>query len=115
MKVVLFLVALSACGLEPSGKDKETIVQQPAPPPVILPPDGGVDFARDIKPRNDQHCALSGCHAGASFLQSEAAFLNSRSKLRIGNGTMPPQYSPRFSQWTQDEKDIYTSYFDSKQ
>jgi hypothetical protein len=100
----------------------ETIVEKPVPQQPTNPPDpggnpnpggGAVTFSGTIKPLNDKFCALSGCHAGAAFLQTEASFLNSRSKIRVGNGTMPPQYSPNYGQWTQNEKAIYADYFDS--
>ena len=93
--------------------------QPPNPGPTVPPGGGGggggngaVSFAGTIKPMLNKFCSQSGCHAGAAFVQTEAAFLNSRSKQRVGNGTMPPQYSPNYNQFTQKEKALFSTYFD---
>jgi hypothetical protein len=105
------------CGKDEVVREKLVPIEQPTPPvtPPVEPPVGGAPSFSQLSKKIEQNCALSGCHAGAPFLQSEAGFLNSRSKVRIGNGTMPPQYSPKFNQWTQADKDLFALYFDSKQ
>ena len=100
----------------------ETVIekQAPAPAPTAPPANpgnggvagGAVNFAGTIKPMLNKFCSQTGCHAGAAFVQTEAAFLNSRSKIRVGNGTMPPQYSPNYNQFTQKEKALFSTYFD---
>lgn len=113
--LVLFM-AFFGCGTKEVIKEKLVPGGEPKQPgPTPQPPAGGTPTFSTLSGLLQSNCALSGCHAGASFLQSEAGFLNSRSKIRIGNGTMPPQYSPKYSQWTQREKDLMSAYFDSKQ
>jgi hypothetical protein len=104
LTICLFLVA---CG----GGGSKKVIQKPGPPPP--PIDNNGEFL-SVKPLLDQHCALSGCHSGEAFVEVEVKFLNSRSKIRIGNDTMPPKYSPIFSSWTRREKDIFLSYFDER-
>jgi len=112
---IMTLSLMVGCG------GSETIVENPKPqepsnpnPPNPTDPGGGaITFSGTIKPLLDKNCALTGCHAGAGFLASESGFLNSNSKIRVGNGTMPPQYSPSYSQWTQKEKALFSDYFDS--
>lgn len=122
MKVLIAIAVF--CSLASCGKDETKIIERetqtrpvepnPNPNPNPNPPAPQITFERTIRPLIDKHCALSGCHAGAGFFETEAQFLNSRSKIRVSNSTMPPQFSPVFAQWTQKEKSIFNDYFDSK-
>lgn len=114
-----FIMTLSfivGCGGSETIVEKQVPApKQPPNPGPIVPPGGGngaVSFAGTIKPMLNKFCSQTGCHAGAGFVQTEAAFLNSRSKQRVGNGTMPPQYSPNYNQFTQKEKALFSTYFD---
>jgi len=123
-----FIITLSFLTVGCGGSETIIEKQAPAPAPTTPPANpgngggagggvggggGAVNFAGTIKPMLNKFCAQSGCHAGAGFIQTEAAFLNSRSKIRVGNGTMPPQYSPNYNQFTRKEKALFSAYFDS--
>lgn len=95
----LFLVLLIGCGLEPSKHDHG----QTQPAPVQQPTTGGDDWA-DVKPLVQEQCALSGCHAGASFLATGRAMKASRSAALISADRMPPRRSPNYEIWTNDKK-----------
>lgn len=88
--------------------------QQPKPtqPPARPPVDGKISFTRQVQPILTEHCALSGCHGSGGFLASEQAFLNSNGVRRIINGSMPPQYSPKFGEWTDDDKQLILAWHD---
>lgn len=108
MRALLLLFVLIAC-----GEDKvETVQLPPAPGPVPIP--GNISFKVDIKPLIENNCALSGCHANESFTRSETKFLSSQAKARIGNDTMPPQYSPKIGEWGEAQKSVFTAYFDGQ-
>lgn len=54
--------------------------------------DGGgqlTEWDTTIKPIIADSCAISGCHAAAGFVKTEAAFRASASKIRITNNNMP--------------------------
>ena len=109
---ILILLFLTGCGLGPS----KTVDQTPAPAPY--PGEGGnggndVDFNSTVKPVLDQHCALSGCHAGAGFVKSESGFKNSNGPKRVINGSMPPSYSPTYGAFGREEKQAILTWYDS--
>jgi hypothetical protein len=108
VKLIVFLFfsfLLNGCGTE-----KVTEIR-PAPDPQQPNPnpDNGngnvITFNRDVRPILDEHCALSGCHGSAPF-QTGDAFKEFGGPNRVIDGSMPPRYSPKYSQWTDTEKDI---------
>lgn len=93
-----------ACGINNAAR----------PPPI--PPVPPVDIDRDtflseIKPVLQANCALSGCHDNTYF-ESADGFLNSNAPSRIINGSMPPSYSPKFRQWTDDKRSSVLDWYD---
>ena len=82
--VGLFLVG---CG----GSYEEKTTGDPLPPKGS----GGVTPAQEaawtntVQPIVAANCALAGCHAAAGFVKSPAAFLGSKSKVRVASGNMP--------------------------
>lgn len=109
--IVILLIGLGFCFLSSCGIEKTEMVPAPVTPPVDKPP-GGFSFQRDVKPILDSNCALSGCHANAAFLATEGAFLNSKGPARITNGSMPPSYSPKYGQWSPEQRNTILSWYD---
>jgi hypothetical protein len=72
---------------------------------------GGVSFA-NVKPIIDEQCALSGCHAGAAFLQSGEAFKASSSAQRINSGNMPRQ-NRNSGQYNDQKKNLLLEFLGS--
>ena len=110
--MLIFMIGLAMC-LMSCGGSKTT-------ERVMVPVDNSgkngnydLQFDADIKPLLDANCALSGCHANAPFLASADAFLNSNGPKRITNSSMPPSYSPKYGQWTQDNKNTVLAWFDA--
>ena len=111
------VLIVSGCGYEKETK----IVPAPAPAPGPNPGGGGgngggggggaVDFNRDVRPIVEEHCALSGCHGSGPF-QSADAFVEFGGPRRVQNGSMPPNYSPKYSQWTDTDKQIILLWYD---
>ena len=113
---LIFIGLMVSCGKE----EKETIryvnVPQPQPPPVITPPGGGDQLVTwaTVRPIIDDHCALSGCHSGTQYLKDEDLFIDSFSKERIANDSMPPPYGSKIGQWNDQLKSTMLKYFESK-
>ena len=99
----VLLLALGACG----GNETDTEYRTepiPTPPTNPNPPTDGVKNYAEIKPLLQESCGGASCHAGASFLQSEAALRsNSQVKKRISSDSMPPSFAPNYFLW-QDGK-----------
>jgi len=95
---VIFFI-LGACG----GNETDTeYVREPAPAPSPNPdpPTSGVKNYAEIKPLLQESCGGASCHAGASFLQSEASLrANSQVKKRIASDSMPPSFAPNYFLW----------------
>lgn len=97
----LFLLLLVGCGLEPSKHDHDYPQPQPQ---AQVPPSGQTDDWTLLRPLIQEQCALSGCHAGASFLATGRAMKASRSAALISAGRMPPRRSANYDLWTDDKK-----------
>lgn len=99
----LILLFVIACGTEP---------RQPAPAPTPAPPpSGGDDWETSIKPLVAEQCALSGCHAGASFLATGRAMKASGSSASlIARDKMPKRSSPNYDLWTNAKKAKLLNY-----
>jgi hypothetical protein len=88
--------------------------QIPAPKPKPPGERGGnqsISFLADIKPILDEHCALTGCH-GVDPFASGSEFIDFDGPRRIKNGTMPPRYSPKFDDWTDEDKQLILEWID---
>ena len=106
LPVLLFVVWMYwAC-----GRDDSPPARKPVSPPPPIPTD---KWTATIKPIMQENCGLSGCHANAPFVKTEAGFLASNAAKRIANGSMPPSYSPRFGQWSEDDKQTVLAFYDS--
>jgi len=113
-KLFVIFCLMGGCGGGETEKETKIIERPvPKPPDTSKPGDDIVTF-EDIAPVLKANCALSGCHAGASFLANERAFASSNSKQRVGNGSMPPKYSPKYDQWGRDEKEAVLQFFDGQ-
>jgi hypothetical protein len=80
LAIVLVVVMVSGCGTE-SKKASE-------PPP---PPPADTAWTGEIKPLVERHCG--GCHNGTTHplkFDTGAKFKGSKARVRISNGTMPP-------------------------
>ena len=131
MKFKLFclaaLVSLSipACGKEDDYAQSPAPVepQAPVPEPTTIPPPSPTpvgtgspaptpprDAFAEIKPLVDKSCAAAGCHAGAGFVQSGAAFKASKAKVRIANKSMPPPASPQGRAFSEAERAVLVRY-----
>jgi len=112
MTTLLFFILLAGCGT--TEKITEIRPGPPAPTPVPTPNPGGgdLDFVRDIQPVLRANCALSGCHGPGGMFAGENEFLISDGPRRILNGSMPPSYSPKFGQWTEDKKQLVLTWYD---
>ena len=112
MKILLLFISLLAVSC---GTDKTTETMVPYPVPSQPPPGGGgsVSFAA-VKTVLETHCALSGCHANAPFLQSANQLAASNTQRRVTNNSMPPAYSPKYGQWTNREKALILTWFDER-
>ena len=110
MKLILLGLFLFSIGC---GTGPESQGPKPDPDPRELPPIRGDEssFNADIAPILNAECGLSGCHAGANFLQ-EQGFKTSNAPKRIINGSMPPSYSPRFDLWTDEKRNAVLDWFD---
>jgi len=103
MKVllVIMILALAACGLEP--KERVVYKDVPAGPPPPRTggggPASGAPTWSEIQVIVGESCGINGCHANASFLATEAGFRNSNSGNRILNGSMPPRYADNYDLW----------------
>jgi hypothetical protein len=53
---------------------------------------------------------VSGCHAGAAFLQTGAAFKGSSSKARIENDSMPKRSGPNYDRYNSAKKQAMLDY-----
>lgn len=107
---LLTLFLICSCGFGPGDPP----VGEPRPENDAPPPggDGGdLSFVGDIKPILTDNCALSGCHAGAPMLETAKNFINSNSPKRIINGSMPPSYSPKYGQWTPEDKRVILEWY----
>ena len=105
LAIAAFLLA--SCGY-PSGEKSK---REPAPAPAPTPPpttDKG-DWP-EIKPLVDEQCALSGCHAGASFLATAEAMKASSSLRRIQSGNMPLKTSPNYSLYNSSKRRKFIDY-----
>ena len=109
MKKFLIILFLAGCGIEPSKGPKE-----PAPPAKPLPPPTAEQEAwDDIKPLVQEQCALSGCHAGASFLATGRAMKASSSAALIARNKMPKQASPNIDFYNDDKKQRLLDYLNN--
>ena len=98
--IFLAIVTAGACGRETVYKDEPTVVDPgPAPSPGPGPGPVGLTWARDIEPIAVESCGQAGCHAGAGFLRSEAAFRASDVKRRISNDSMPLRQAANYYLW----------------
>ncbi len=110
--MLIFMIGLAMCLMSCGGsKTTERVVT--TPPSGNVGNGGELSFDADIKPILDENCALSGCHANAPFLASKDDFINSKGPQRITNSSMPPSYSPKYGQWTQDDKNSILAWFDA--
>ena len=107
----MILLLIISCG---PSVDVEVIPKDPTTttPIVTNPPINGEVTWAVLQPIIEKDCNQSGCHAGASFTAGEQAFLNSRSKARVANGSMPPKYSDRYEKWDNEKKDLLLSFFE---
>lgn len=112
MRALFLVLALAACG-DDDGPRYERYPQPNPPTPTPGPnPGGSDDWAKLSSEVLVPNCALSGCHLPTGFLGSKAAFIGSKSRARVGNGSMPPQYSPKFGQWNDQLKARVLKYID---
>lgn len=112
MMYILFCLAiLLGCGAESYKEETPQPAPQPGPQEPRQP--GEADpWLDEIKPLVQTHCALSGCHAGQSFISTEAAIKASNSLARIKNGSMPPSFSPRIRQYNDQIKAKLVDFLD---
>jgi hypothetical protein len=101
LKIFLLSVLVLGCG--GSKEETEYVPVGPGPqPPSPNPnprPGAGKSFSEIQKVLNES-CGGAACHAGASFLQSEAALRsNAQVKNRITSDSMPPRYAPNYFLW----------------
>ena len=108
---IFLLFLLSACG-EETVKIIEIEKPGTSPPPVVIPPGGGLTGWAKVAPILQSECALSGCHAGVEYLEIEAIFLDSDAPQEIRTNSMPPQYSPRFDLWTPQLRNDVIEYLE---
>jgi hypothetical protein len=105
MKLIILFLFITGCGLDPSGSENVTPPAGPAPRPVPKAPSWTL-----VEPVVKEQCALSGCHAGAAFVQSGAAFKASAAKKRIESGNMPKQSSPNYPLYNTSKRDLMLAY-----
>ena len=113
--ILLFIFSCGGPKVDVEVQPKDPKAQPPQTPG--LPPDTPPDLPDRLSWANvsnvlEQDCNQSGCHAGADFTSEEQAFLNSNSKARVANGSMPPKYSKDFNQWTDEKKNLILEFFE---
>jgi len=109
MRYLLLVFLMVGCGME-HGKEKKPypVVEKPAPEE-----DPGAWEGR-VKTIVQEHCALSGCHAGQALVLSGEAFrANKTVRNRIQRDNMPRKTSSNYGRWTNEEKTILLNYLDS--
>jgi hypothetical protein len=103
---IAILAFIFSCGVEPS--------KSPEKPPSSPTNPGGQEVTwDDVKPIVNEQCALSGCHAGASFLATGRAMKASSSASLINNDRMPKKSSPNYDFWTNSKKSKLLSYLNN--
>lgn len=120
---VLFLVP--GCGKDEdyaqSPAPVGTQAPQPTPPPIeptagptVGPsptqPPSGTDAFEAVKPIIAGTCAQAGCHNGAAFIATGAAFKASKAKVRLSNKSMPPPGAPQASKFTEADRAALLKY-----
>jgi hypothetical protein len=121
MKLLIFLFVVS-CG---SGGQRYREVPQQQPPGGFgngggngglgnggNRGGGGTVSFTTVKPIIDEQCALSGCHAGAAFLESGPAFKASASRQRISSGNMPRQ-NRNSGQYSDEKRNLLLQFLGS--
>lgn len=104
MKILICIIFLVGCGMEPSGSYKEPAPTDPQPP------SGTVTFAQ-AKVVIDEQCAS--CHEGAAFIQTGPAFKASTSRQRINSGNMPKKSGRNYPIYNNAKKKILLDYLTS--
>lgn len=102
MRVFFFIILLAGCGSENSSYNPTPPSQKP---PIDLPD----DFVL-VKAVIDEQCAVSGCHAGAAFVQNGPAFKASSAGVRVGNDSMPKKTGPNYDKYNAEKKKILTDF-----
>lgn len=103
MKILAIVFLLASCGMEPSNRSYE-------PGPTTTPPPGDGTWNGEVKALVQEQCALAGCHAGAGFLRTGAAFKASSSLRRIQSGNMPLRSSPNYGLYNAAKKRTFIDY-----
>ena len=70
MKILFVFAFLFSCGIEPSG----TTYRKPGPTNPSPPTPEPNPWSDEIQGIVKEQCALSGCHAGATFVSTGPAF-----------------------------------------
>jgi hypothetical protein len=109
MKILIALALVVGCGSERQSYKEVGPGQTPGGqfPGGQIP--GQPESFASLKPVIDEQCALSGCHAGQRFLQTEAAFKASSSLQRITSGNMP-RANRNSDLWTDEKKQRMISF-----
>lgn len=115
--ILLFIFSCGGPKVDVEVQPKDPNGQPPPQTPGLPPDPPGPDLPDRLSWASvsnvlEQDCNQSGCHAGADFTSEEQAFLNSNSKARVANGSMPPKYSKDFNQWTDEKKNLILEFFE---
>jgi len=106
MRFFLCLLLLVGCGDGDSYDDRPAPVDPSPPGPSPKPS----EWTAVVKPIVDEQCATAGCHAGAAFVQTGAAFKASNARVRISNDSMPKRQGPNFGLYNATKKKILLDY-----
>lgn len=102
----ILLLSLALLWFLGCGSDSKT------DPPVRNDPPQTHEEWSGVQQILQDNCALSGCHANSAFTKEERAFFASAAVKRISNGTMPPTFSPKYSEWTDGDKASVLAFYD---
>jgi len=96
MKTIFAFMAVLALGSSCGGNDINED-DNPSLPNISR-------WTQEIKPILNYSCALSGCHAGAQFLDNPMAFRASKAKTKILAGDMPKPGSKGADAFSEDDR-----------
>lgn len=110
--LLLSLLAIASCGLNPKDEIEHQEVRVPKKPNTG---DRAAEWG-DVQNIVQKSCALSGCHAGSGFVRNGASFKGSNSLERItttGSRRMPPPSSNAAKELTDDKRRSLVNFLSS--